>query len=165
MKKILLFFGFILSFCTYACGAAPAAPAAGNTAKPATAVSVEVKVKKVVLTINGKQAVLDLYDTPVSNALYAKLPLTLTFSDFNNTEKIARLDNPIHEGYKPEGHAPKVGDLCLYAPWGNLCFFYHDYRHSGDLFSLGRLESGLELLTAQQGDFTVKLEPLSVPNK
>lgn len=157
MKKLFFVLGLILAFFTTACGAAPAAPA--PKAEPAKT-STSANVKKVRITIDGRSGVLNLYDTPVSNTLYNQLPLTLSFSDFNSTEKIATPPKTIHEGYKPEGHAPQAGDLCLYAPWGNLCFFYRDYKHSGDLFSLGRLESGLDLLASQKGDFSMTLEKL-----
>ncbi|MGM9568707.1 MAG: cyclophilin-like fold protein [Phascolarctobacterium sp.] len=157
MKKLFFVFGLILAFFTTACGASPAAPA--PKAEPAKT-SASANVKKVRITIDGRSGVLNLYDTPVSNELYKQLPLTLSFSDFNSTEKIATPPKAIHEGYKPEGHAPQAGDLCLYAPWGNLCFFYRDYKHSGDLFSLGRLESGLDLLASQKGDFSMTLEKL-----
>lgn len=154
MKKLLFISGIIMSLFLSACGAAP--QTAPQDAKPQAQAS--ANVKKVNLTINNQKATLLLYDNPVANALYAQLPLTLKFSDFNSTEKIAYLPQKIHEGHKPEGHAPKAGDLCLYAPWGNICFFYKDYRHTGDLFSLGRLENGADILRSQNGDFTAALE-------
>ena len=146
MKKLIIALGVFLALFTTACGAVPDSV----TAKDNTmAVGATSNIKKVRITIDGRSGVLNLYDTP-----------TLSFSDFNSTEKIATPSKPIHEGHKPEGHAPKAGDLCLYAPWGNLCFFYRDYKHTGDLFSLGRLESGLDLLSEQKGDFSMTLEKM-----
>ena len=157
MKKLIITLSVFLALFTTACGSAPdLVSAKDNTAS----VGAIANIKKVRITIDGRSGVLNLYDTPVSNELYKLLPLTLSFSDFNSTEKIATPSKPIHEGHKPEGHAPKAGDLCLYAPWGNLCFFYRDYKHTGDLFSLGRLESGLDLLSEQKGDFSMTLEKM-----
>ena len=41
------------------------------------------------MTVDGKDIAIVLYDTPAAKALYEALPLTLNFSDFNGTEKIA----------------------------------------------------------------------------
>lgn len=40
----------------------------------------------------------------------------------------------------------EVGSLCYYIPWGNLCFFYQDFRQSSSLIPLGTVSSGLERL-------------------
>ena len=53
---------------------------------------------------------------------------------------------------------PSVGDVCLYEPWGNICVFYEDSDYSGDLVYLGRVESGLEILANQSGDFSARIE-------
>lgn len=58
----------------------------------------------------------------------------------------------------PEGFDPESGDLCLYAPWGNLSLFYEDFRYSEGLISLGKLETGVEILGAIEGDFIVRIE-------
>lgn len=51
------------------------------------------------------------------------LPVTMTFEDFNNTEKIAYPKTPFTlEGTK-KGAAPAEGDILVYAPWGNLSIF------------------------------------------
>ncbi|HIT99806.1 MAG: cyclophilin-like fold protein [Anaerovoracaceae bacterium] len=56
------------------------------------------------------------------------------------------------------GIDPSVGDVCLYEPWGNICVFYEDSDYSGDLVYLGRVESGLEILANQSGDFSARIE-------
>lgn len=98
--------------------------------------------EKTIKFIIGEQEFLAvLYDTPAANALYGRLPLTLTFEDFNGIEKIAYMDTKLPtEGEKME-FDPNVGDLCLYAPWGNLSLFYKDFRNSQGLVSLGRLKT------------------------
>ena len=55
------------------------------------------KIKLTVSTTGGEKAVYaTLYDNSVSRDLLSRLPLTLEFSDYNRTEKIARLppDSP-----------------------------------------------------------------------
>lgn len=113
--------------------------------------------RRVVMQFAAGQAVLILNNSKAADNLYNMLPLQLSFKDFNRTEKIAYPPRPVHEGLRPEGHKPAKGDLCLYAPWGNLCIFYRDYSMSADLFYLGRIEEGMELLEKQEQDFTVEL--------
>ena len=82
----------------------------------------------------------------------------LNFSDYNGTEKIAYSPEALPTEGEPDCCAPDVGDLYLYAPWGNLCIFCKDFRYSQLLIKLGHAESGMEMLTAANGDFTVSLE-------
>lgn len=114
--------------------------------------------KKLKMAVNGQEVFITLYDTPTANALYAALPMELNFSDYNGTEKIAYPPETLPTEGEPDGCDPDVGDLCLYAPWGNLCIFYKDFRYSQSLIKLGHIESGMELLTGTSGDFAVTLE-------
>lgn len=122
--------------------------------------SVEPNQRKVVMTTNGNEYEITLYDNLTSDALYDILPLELTFEDYNNVEKIAYLseEQQLPSGDELEGYDPVPGDLCLYGPWGNLSLFYQDFDYSNGLISLGRLESGIEDISAQSGNFTVILE-------
>ena len=94
-----------------------------------------------------------LYDTPAANDLYQMLPLELTFEDFNNVEKISYLEKSL----TTEGE-PDVGDLCLYAPWGNLSIFYQDFRYSERLIMLGHIDSGMDVISSMTDDFSTTLE-------
>lgn len=127
---------------------------ASNTETPATPEAGERKAK---LTIDGQEFDVTLYDTPAANALYDMLPLELTFEDFNGIEKIAYMDNELPTAGEPDEFDPDVGDLCLYAPWGNLSIFYKDFRNSNGLISLGHIDSGMEVILNMQGDFFVTL--------
>jgi hypothetical protein len=42
-----------------------------------------------------------------------------------------------------------VGDIAYYAPWGNLAIFYRDFGYSSGLVKLGRLDSGVEVLSGR----------------
>lgn len=115
--------------------------------------------QKTIKFIVGEQEFLAvLYDTPAANALYERLPLTLTFEDFNGIEKIAYMDNKLPTKDEKQEFDPNVGDLCLYAPWGNLSLFYKDFRNSQGLISLGRLHSGIDFIAKQDNDFSVRIE-------
>ena len=122
----------------------------------------QLKIKLTVATAGGKKEVYaTLYDNSVSRDLLSRLPLTLEFSDYNGTEKIARLPagSPGWDtSDAPDSCDPAPGDLTMYAPWGNLAVFYRDYGLSPGLVPLGKLDSeGLELFASQTGNFTVEI--------
>lgn len=84
--------------------------------------------------------------------------MELNFSDYNGTEKIAYPTDALSTEGEPDDCEPDVGDLCLYAPWGNLSIFYQDFRYSQSLIKLGHIESGMDVLFGMDGDFTATLE-------
>lgn len=120
----------------------------------------ESEVRTMRMSVDGQDVTITLNDTPLANALYDMLPLELTFEDFNGTEKITYL--PEGQSLSTEGltggHEPVAGDLCLYAPWGNLCIFYKDFHYSDDLYFIGHVENGIDVLSGMNSDFTVTLE-------
>ncbi|RZL66122.1 MAG: hypothetical protein EOP81_01675 [Variovorax sp.] len=73
------------------------------------------------------------------------LPLELAFDDYASTEKIAVLPRALMIEDAPTAYTPVAGDICFYAPWGNLAVFYEDGEHSVGLVRLGRLESGMDV--------------------
>ena len=86
---------------------------------------------------------------------------TLTFEDFNSTEKIATLPSELNVDGLPSGYTPEVGDFSYYAPWGNVSVFYKDFRYSNSLYKLGTIESGTEILGNISGNFEVTIERVS----
>ena len=95
---------------------------------------------------DGAEIIVALNDNPAADALHDMLPLELTFEEFNGTEKIAYLPEELPTDGSPDSCDPDVGSLCYYIPWGNLCFFYRDFRASSSLIPLGQVESGTEFL-------------------
>ena len=130
-------------------------PSSEAATEPVETAPTERKLK---MTVDGQEISIILYDTPTANALYEALPVELNFSDYNGTEKIAYPPDTLPTEGEPDGCDPDVGDLCLYAPWGNLCIFYQDFRYSQSLIKLGHIESGMDVLAGMDGDFTVTLE-------
>ena len=165
MKRIFL---FLMSLCLVstltACGAssnesgtAKGAESQVSAAKKEETGSEAKQERKLTLQVQGQEVHITLYDTPTARALYEKLPMELSFSDFNGTEKIAYPPEKLPTAGEPDGCDPEVGDLCLYAPWGNLCIFYQDFRYSKSLIKLGHVDSGMDILTKQSGDFKAVL--------
>lgn len=118
--------------------------------------------RKLKMTIDGQEIFITLYDTPAANELYGMLPLELNFEDFNGVEKISYLSQKLSTKGEPDGCDPDVGDLCLYAPWGNLSVFYQDFRYSDGLVMLGHIDSGMEFISSQSDDFSAILEAANV---
>ena len=113
---------------------------------------------RVRMVLDGGEAVVVLDDHPASRDFLSLLPLTLTFEDFNHTEKIAYLPRKLDTQSSPDSCDPATGSFTYYAPWGNLAVFYRDFRHSEGLVPLGSVESGMEHLSSRSGDFSVRLE-------
>ena len=107
---------------------------------------------------DDSEIIVQLNDNPAAEALYEMLPLELSFEDFNSTEKTAYLTEEIPSDGSPDQCDPDVGSLCYYIPWGNLCFFYRDFRPSSSLIPLGQVESGAGLLEGLDRTAAVMVE-------
>ena len=119
---------------------------------------VQPQSNRVAFTIGGETVYATLYDNSVARDLMSRLPLTLEFSDYNNTEKIAYLPNNerLDTSEAPSSCDPEVGDLTVYAPWGNIAIFYRDFGYSNGLVPFGRLDDGaIDLFAEQSGTFDV----------
>ena len=99
-----------------------------------------------------------LEDSPASRDLLSVLPLSLTIEDYSTNEKIAYLPRKLTDRGAGPFRQESVGDLCYYAPWGNLVFYYDSYRYSPGLIRLGRLDGGIQpLLTRGKFPLTAEL--------
>jgi len=103
---------------------------------------------KLKITIDEKVLTATLVDNPTTRDFLSLLPLTLTLTDYNNTEKISDLPKKLSVKNAPAGYKPSIGDITLYAPWGNLALFYKDFSYSSGLIWLGKIDSGAEILKA-----------------
>ena len=121
-------------------------------------IGVENTERKLKMTVKGQEVAITLYDTPAANALYDMLPLDLNFEDFNGIEKISYLSQELPTEGEPDGCDPDVGDLCLYAPWGNLSIFYQDFRYSDSLIMLGHIDSGMDVISEMEENTSTVLE-------
>lgn len=115
---------------------------------------------KIRISFSDRDFTAALYDNPSARDLVSMLPLDLTIDDYSTNEKIAYLPRKITEEGSGSFTNEAPGDLCYYAPWGNLVFFYAGYRYSSGLIRLGRLDGGVEPLLTR-GEFPLRIEPLS----
>lgn len=120
----------------------------------------EEPMTRVRFAFHGMEFTATLNDAPSARDLASLLPLDLTIGDYANNEKIAYLPRKLTE----QGAAPFAneapGDLCYYAPWGNLALFYGGYRWSRGLIRLGRLDGGVTPLLTR-GEFPLGVERLT----
>lgn len=107
------------------------------------------------LAFDGKEAIVTLEDNATTRDFLSMLPMTLTFEDYAGSEKISYLPRALSTEDAPSSYDPAVGDLILYAPWGNLAVFYRDAGRSSGPVPMGHVEFGLDLLTAMDGEFEV----------
>jgi hypothetical protein len=112
---------------------------------------------KLKITIGDKVATATLNDNPTTKDFISLLPLTLTLTDYNATEKISDLPKKLSAKDAPAGYKPSIGDITLYAPWGNLAIFYKDFSYSTGLISLGKITSGMEAVNVS-GPVNAKFE-------
>ena len=84
-----------------------------------------------------------LYNNETARAFASMLPITLTMSDYEDTEKCGELpdDLPVCEELK--GHDPLLGDIVYYAPCGCLSIFFRDDGYSTDLVGIGKVTGNL----------------------
>jgi hypothetical protein len=110
------------------------------------------------LRVGGTVLRATMLDSETTRDFVSLLPLTLTLSDYAQTEKVSELPRQLSTESAPEGHDPEAGDIAYYAPWGNLAIFYRDFDYSRGLVKLGSIDSGIEELAARTEDFSVTIE-------
>jgi hypothetical protein len=114
---------------------------------------------KIRIQLEGHALTATLEESEAARDLMAQLPLALTLTDYNSTEKVANLPRKLSTAGAPAGVDPDVGDITYYAPWGNLAIFYRDFGYASGLVRLGRLDSDVALL-AGRGPLRVTIERL-----
>lgn len=112
---------------------------------------------KIKLTFGENEAIVTLEDNATTHDFLSMLPVTLTFQDYAGSEKISYLPRSLSTDGAPSTYDPDVGDLILYAPWGNLAIFYRDTGRSSGPIPMGYVKSGLEQLAAMNGNFEVTI--------
>ena len=112
------------------------------------------------LAFDGGEAVIALDDNAAARDFLSMLPAQLSFEDYGGREKISYLPRKLSTDGAPDSYDPQEGDVTLYAPWGNLAIFYRDAGSSPGLVPMGRVESGLDLLSGMEGSFQVSVSVL-----
>lgn len=116
---------------------------------------------KIRIAFNDQTVIAALEDNPSARDFASLLPLhDLSIDNYAHNEKISYLPRKLsEEGKGPFGNE-RPGDVCYYAPWGNLAFFYAGYRWSQGLIRLGRIEGSFDPLLSR-GKFPLHIERVS----
>lgn len=155
-RALALVLALTLTLSLAGCGIGPKADRIG-TGQPSDTSRVATSTR-IRLTSGNKDIIVAMYDNQTSRDFLALLPLKLTFADYNGTEKISYLPRDLSRQGAPDGFDPAEGDLCLYAPWGNLALYYHDFTWSPGLIPLGHITSGFGALAGMEGDVMVTVD-------
>ena len=129
----------------------------GRTAAQETQKEIPVKIK---MTFDDKTVIVRMKDNDAVRQLIRMLPASFEFIDFAGKEKITEFPKPVSFETAPRGMIASAGKMFIYAPWGNLGFFYKDHSMSPDenLIELGEVEKGLVQLSSQKGGFAATME-------
>ena len=130
-------------------------------ARPIPAYSQGSNFMKIRISFNGSDLIATLEDNPTARDFASLLPLQgLKIETYGNNEKISYLPRKLtEEGSGPFGNE-RPGDLCYFAPWGNLAMFHAGYRWSQGLIRLGRFEGSIDPLLVR-GKFPLRITPAS----
>ncbi|MGG7466696.1 MULTISPECIES: cyclophilin-like fold protein [Bacteroidota] len=142
MKK-LMYTLMLIATClqSYACTPSGNTPVKEETQNDTIQKAKDMKLK---ITIGGKTATAVLYDNPTTRDFVAQLPLTVDMEDFAGKEKIFYPQKKLSTAERKAVNDPKVGDINVYAPWGNIAVFYGSYSGSRDLIRIGRITEGID---------------------
>lgn len=115
---------------------------------------------KIRLSFDEKEIIVRMDDNSVVEQIIKRLPADFEFIDFAGKEKIANFSEPLLLTNAPRGMIASAGKMFIYAPWGNMGFFYNGHSDTIDknLIPLGEVESGLKYLSGQKGGFTARME-------
>jgi hypothetical protein len=116
---------------------------------------------KVRIIFNDQAMTATLEDNPSARDFASMLPLhDLTIDNYADNEKVSYLPRKLtDEGSGPFGNE-RSGDLCYYAPWGNLALFYAGYRWSRGLIRLGHIDGSFTPLLTR-GEFPLQIDIIS----
>ena len=99
-----------------------------------------------------------LADNPTAHDLAARLPLTLTFTDFRQVEKIAKLAEPLTMDGVPAGADPDIRDIGYYAPSHGLVFYYGDVGYFNGIVRIGQFDASMDQIERQGDTFQARIE-------
>lgn len=106
------------------------------------------------VTDGTNTVVFTLNSTDAANALWKRLPITASVSNYSNNEKIFYPDPELDYGTNNEEGDCPAGTLALFSPWGNIVMYYgHASRYSG-LYILGSATSGSSDIRNLSGTIT-----------
>lgn len=91
-----------------------------------------------------------LFDNEAARTFASMLPITLTLSDYDGTEKCGDLPDSLTVTEDVLGFDPRQGDIAYYEPCGCLSIFFRDDGYSSDLVGIGKVTGDLAPIHKEQ---------------
>jgi len=107
----------------------------------------------------------ELFTNPVASQLVLRLPLTLTFSDFNGVEKVATLDAPLSMEGVQGAESPQPGEIGYYAPTRGLVLYYGHVGKWPGLVRVGRFTLPIAKLRELPDGVVIRIAQASRPDE
>ena len=115
----------------------------------------EVEDEMIIRVSSGDNVItFELNDSKAAKDLYSQLPLDLEVSDFSTNEKVFypekldASDAPFAKGGK--------GVFAYYEPWGDVVMFYDDFSSNNDLYELGKVIDGVDMIENLSGNIVIE---------
>ncbi|MQB43790.1 cyclophilin-like fold protein [Rhizobium sp. ICMP 5592] len=137
--------------------ATAAFPVLAQTRQGHDPASQEPTKMKIRMMFGGQTITATLYDNASARDFASMLPLDAKIEDYSTNEKITYLPRKLTEAGSGPFNNERPGDLCYFAPWGNLALFHGGYRYSTGLVRLGRFDNDFEPLLTR-GEFPLRIE-------
>jgi hypothetical protein len=99
-----------------------------------------------------------LWDNATARDLIAQLPLTLTFRDAYDQEKLATLPRKLSTDGVPPGDSASPLDIGYYAPTSNIVFYYRHVGYFTGIVRIGQFDGNMDAITSQTGNFAARIE-------
>lgn len=112
---------------------------------------------KIRITYGNQEVIVGVYSNPAGLDFLSLLPLEAEFKDYAGAEKITYLSRKLNTSGSPTARQ-MPGDFTYYAPWGNLAVFYKGTGSDGQLYTLGKIQSGKEELARMGSGFSARIE-------
>lgn len=109
------------------------------------------------VTFEGFKVLFELNNSKAATSLYDQLPLEVTIEDFSDNEKIFYPPSALDTTNTPLAQS-QAGTLAYYEPWGDVVMFYEDFSSNSQLFALGHVVSGEEVVSELHGTITLQAE-------
>jgi hypothetical protein len=100
----------------------------------------------------------ELYPNPVASDLATQLPLHLTFSDYNDVEKVASLPRALRVEGVPSGADPAPGEISYYAPTKGIVLYYGRVGRWPGIVRIGRFDLDLDVLRDLPDGTVIRIE-------
>jgi len=106
----------------------------------------KIENMKLKITIGNSILTATLEDNPTTRDFITLLPITVKLDDYNRTEKIFYPESKLSTKDAPSSINPVAGDITYYSPWGNIAIFYKDFRQSGGLIRIAKIDGNIDAL-------------------